>query len=168
MKYTIGIHIICGFLIGIILTLIDKKIEVDSITKEIEEISIPIEEVPQLSIQDSIYNYILECKIEHPKIVMAQFILETGHFTSDSFKKGHNCSGMKLPKQRPTTAIGTLYDHAAFLHWKDCVIDYLWWQQKYCTSLTKEEYLKYLQRVYSTNSNYSNTVVEVKKYNLKK
>lgn len=58
-------------------------------------------------------------------VVLKQFILETGWFKSDRFKKKNNISGMKFPTKRQTTAIGKdKNNYAIFKHWTDSVDDY--------------------------------------------
>lgn len=47
------------------------------------------------TLQDSVYGAIYALRIQHPDIVMAQCIEESGHFTSRLFINGHNCTGMK-------------------------------------------------------------------------
>lgn len=58
------------------------------------------------TLQDSVYGAIYALRIQHPDIVMAQCIEESGHFTSRLFVDGHNCTGMKVPSTRPTLAVG--------------------------------------------------------------
>ena len=48
------------------------------------------------TLQDSVYGAIYALRIQHPDIVMAQCIEESGHFTSRLFINGHNCTGMKV------------------------------------------------------------------------
>jgi uncharacterized FlgJ-related protein len=51
---------------------------------------------------------------EMGKILLAQAAFETGNFTSEIFKDNNNMFGMKLPKQRKTTAIGEKHGHATY------------------------------------------------------
>jgi hypothetical protein len=46
---------------------------------------------------DEVYDYIFKLRLDHPDIVMAQCIEESGTFTSKLFREGHNCLGMKVP-----------------------------------------------------------------------
>lgn len=69
--------------------------------------------------------------VEHPEIVYAQAILETGSFSSNIFKENNNLFGMKTPRVRPTTAIGTHRGHAKYKSWQDSVRDYALWQEYY-------------------------------------
>ena len=61
-----------------------------------------------------VYDLIFELRLDHPDIVMAQAIEESGHFRSTLFTQGSNCLGMRVPYTRPTTAVGTLEGHARY------------------------------------------------------
>lgn len=93
--------------------------------------------------------------IVYPDIVMAQAKIETGHFTSRVFKENNNLFGMKLPRQRSTTAIGEQYNHANYTSWRQSVIDYKLWQDKVLTKVkSRRAYLKYLHKNYAENKQY--------------
>ena len=101
------------------------------------------------------YDYIFKLRIDHPDIVMAQCIEESGGFTSKLFVEGHNCLGMKVPGSRPTLAVGTMLGHARFNSWRECIADYAIWQSTFARRLTKDEYFVYLDRVYAEKKGYS-------------
>lgn len=108
-----------------------------------------------ISIVDSVYSCIFELRIEHPDIVMAQCIEESGCFTSALFKEGNNCTGMRVPAQRPTLVKGSLYNHARFDSWRECIADYAIWQSIFARGLTRDAYFAYLDRVYAERKGYS-------------
>ena len=108
----------------------------------------------ETSLKDSVYTAIFNTRIEHPDIVFAQAILESGHMKTALFREGHNLFGMKVPSKRPTLAVGVLYGHARFNSWMDSVKDYAIWQSIYCKGLSRDEYFTYLDRVYSENKDY--------------
>lgn len=151
------IIVILHFLVVIsVITIINDK------NKEVQEVQ--IESVTDtLSFKDSVYMYILSLNIQHADIVLKQALYETGHFTSKICKENNNLFGMKVAKQRPTTATGEQYNHAKYDSWQQSVIDYAIWQTKYCHNLTENEYLQYLQRVYSTNKKYVSILKHIKK-----
>lgn len=96
-----------------------------------------------------------EVGIAYPDIVLAQAKIETGHFTSKIFRENHNLFGMKLPKQRETTAVGEQYNHARYTSWKQSVIDYKIWQDAVLTKVkSKRAYLKYLSENYAQDKKY--------------
>jgi uncharacterized FlgJ-related protein len=96
-----------------------------------------------------------EVGIVYPDIVMAQAKIETAHFTSKIFRENHNLFGMKLPKQRSTTAIGEQHNHAEYTSWRQSVIDYKLWQDMVLTKVkSRRAYLKYLSKYYATDKQY--------------
>jgi len=96
-----------------------------------------------------------EVGIVYPDIVMAQAKIETGHFTSKVFRENHNLFGMKLPRQRSTTAIGEQYNHAEYTSWRQSVVDYKLWQDKVLTKVKgRRAYLRYLHKNYAENKQY--------------
>lgn len=104
---------------------------------------------------DEVYDYIFKLRLDHPDIVMAQCIEESGTFTSKLFREGHNCLGMKVPSTRPTLAVGTMMGHARFNSWHDCITDYAIWQSTFCRRFTRDEYFAYLDRIYAEKKGYS-------------
>ena len=98
---------------------------------------------------------IFKLRLDHPDIVMAQCIEESGGFTSKLFVEGNNCLGMKVPGSRPTLAVGTMLGHARFNSWRECIADYAIWQSTFARRLTKDEYFAYLDRVYAEKKGYS-------------
>lgn len=120
------------------------------------------EEIDTLSTTaDSVFSYIFLMRLEHPDIVMAQCIEESGNFNSPLFRNGHNCTGMRVPAQRPTLALGMLYNHARFRSWKDCIADYAIWQSIYARGLNEDDYFAYLDRVYAEKKGYSTRLKKI-------
>lgn len=117
--------------------------------------------IKEKTIQDSIFTEIFNIRIEHPDIVYAQAVLETGNFKSKSFIDGNNCFGMKAPAQRPTLVSGILYGHASFNSWKESIHDYAIWQSRYCKNLTREQYLNFLSKNYAECSEYVNKLLQI-------
>jgi uncharacterized FlgJ-related protein len=96
-----------------------------------------------------------EIGIVYPDIVMAQARIETAHFTSKIFRENNNLFGMKLPRQRSTTAIGEQNNHAEYTSWRQSVIDYKLWQDKVLKKVkSRRAYLKYLHKNYAENKQY--------------
>lgn len=95
--------------------------------------------------EDAFKNYLKKIKIKFPEIVIAQAKLETDNFKSDIFKIGNNLFGMKPAYQRTTTWSYIYKGHAAYVNWKESVLDYALFQEKYFKNIkTKEEYFKNL------------------------
>ena len=95
-------------------------------------------------------------------IAVAQSIIESGSYTSDVYTKANNCFGMKLAKQRPTTAIGEYKGYAKYKNLRDCLIDYALWQQNNLSGInTNEGYLEFLERVYAEDKDYINKIKQL-------
>lgn len=104
---------------------------------------------------DKLRAYLLELNIKYPHIVMAQALIETGNFTSPIFKENHNLFGMKVARVRPTTNKGTENGHAYYYCWKDCVVDYAFYQAAYLNDIKSErDYLEYLRQNYAEDTSY--------------
>lgn len=122
-----------------------KKDVVINITMKCDEDSLNV---------DNVKNFIKRCKFENAEIVFAQVMLESGNLKSEVALKNNNLLGMKLPGQRPTTAIGKQNGYAIYTSWKECLLDYLIWQSRYAKGLNEEQYLGILQSVYASDKNY--------------
>lgn len=97
--------------------------------------------------------------VKYPHIVMAQAMIESGHFQSNIFRSNHNLFGMKEARQRVTTAKGTNLNHAYYDNWKESVIDYAMFQAAYLKDLKSEAaYLMYLGENYAEAQNYDSAV----------
>ena len=93
--------------------------------------------------------------VKFPHIVMAQSIIETGHWTSKIFRESNNLFGMKEAKTRITTSTGTQFNHALYETWVESIYDYAFWQCRYMGGInTEEEYFSYLSQNYAEDKNY--------------
>ena len=119
-------------------------------------------ELPALTIPN-LYQEIIRNGIRHPKIVLAQAILETGWFRSPLCRNRHNLFGLTNPKT------GKYYE---FNHWTESVRAYYTKiQYRYCqknqTSTGDVDYLKWLQQTgYAEAPMYIQSVKEIMKRNL--
>lgn len=119
-------------------------------------------ELPALTIPN-LYQEIIRNGIRHPKIVLAQAILETGWFRSPLCRNRHNLFGLTNPKT------GKYYE---FNHWTESVRAYYTKiQYRYCqknqTSTSDVDYLKWLQQTgYAEAPMYIQSVKEIMKRNL--
>ena len=108
-----------------------------------------------------IYGEILRLKLEHPKIVLAQAILESAHFESKLYQENHNLFGMTVAGSRPTTALNKS-GYALYSNWYDSLIDYSFWQIKYASKLSEEEYYQLLSEIYASDKNYVLKIKQIK------
>ena len=118
--------------------------------------------LPELTIPN-LYQEIIRNGIQHPRIVLAQAILETGWFRSPLCRNRHNLFGLTNPKT------GKYYE---FNHWTESVRAYYTKvQYRYCqknqTSTSDVDYLKWLQQIgYAEAPMYIQSVKEIMKRNL--
>jgi flagellum-specific peptidoglycan hydrolase FlgJ len=99
-----------------------------------------------------------EFKVKHYKIVLAQIRLETGNLSSFICKNNKNLMGMKYPIHRETTAIGGNYGYAVYKTYRDCVKDYLLWQQ---SCYKGGDYITFLTCRYAEDPNYIKKIKEM-------
>lgn len=147
------------FILILILAFLNFR-EIEVVDRREEPIEYIVEDT--LQFQDSLLNYIIQLRIEHPYTVYSQAIQETHHFTSSLFKYNHNLFGMKFPERRATTAIGVRNGHAVYTDWKMSVIDYALFQMGYMKGLENEEYMKKLYN-YAEDSLYINKIRNIRK-----
>ena len=115
-----------------------------------------------IAFKDSVLNYIYDMRLEHPYIVYAQCIVETGNFTSTIMKENNNLFGMKLPERRATLALGVKRGHAYYRNWKESIIDYSLYQMAYMRGLSEEEYFEKLKQSYASDTYYINKIRQLK------
>jgi len=109
--------------------------------------------------KDQVYGYLVTTSIKHRQIVLKQSQLESGHYTSYLCRVNHNLFGMKLAKNRPTTAIGENKGYAVYSSWRDCIDDYEIYQLKYYKS---GDYYDFLSKSgYAESKNYINKLKRI-------
>ncbi len=99
-------------------------------------------------------EYLLELNIQYPDLVFSQAKLETGNFQSNLFKQNSNLFGMRMATSRPTTSNATENGYAFYNNWKESVQDYAMYQAKFLSGLTRVQYIDYLGKNYSNDTNY--------------
>ena len=100
--------------------------------------------------KDALITMIKSLNIKYPHIVLAQSILETGHWSSIVFKKNNNLFGMKMAGSRIKTAQRTQLNHAYYNSWQESVYDYAFYQCRYLGDLnTESDYFNALDETYS-------------------
>lgn len=94
-------------------------------------------------------------RFKYPDIILAQAVLESGHFKSAVFKANNNLFGMKQPKKRYTLCIGTNLNHGLYDNWKLCVEDRMIYEALYLNDMSRTQYKKFLDKTYAKGKNYS-------------
>ena len=112
--------------------------------------------------EDTLVYLLTELNVKFPHIVLAQSIIETGHWSSRIFKENNNLFGMKEAYVRVHTAKGTQHNHAYYENWRESVYDYAFYQCRYLGGIkTEQEYLQYLSRSYAEAPNYIQSIKRV-------
>lgn len=97
---------------------------------------------------DSIYAMCDYYGIKQQNIVVAQAILETGHFSSKLFKQQNNMFGMKKVSRRVNTqsTVDSKSSYATYDNWKYSLLDYGILQYKFANTNTRETYYEWLTK----------------------
>ena len=120
--------------------------------------------------QEKLVDEIKRLNIKYPHIVMAQSIVETGHWKSGIFKENHNLFGMKQANIRINTAKGTNRNHAYYENWQESLYDYAFYQCRYMSGIHSEEaYFLALDASYAEAGGAYSVALKkaIKDYNLK-
>jgi len=106
-------------------------------------------------------EYLLQLNMKYPKVVIAQAIIESGHFNSRLFKENNNLFGMREAKQRHSVATGSKNGYAVYNNWKESVIDYAFYQKTYLSKLNQDEYIKAIQKRHCSDKNYTKLINQI-------
>lgn len=131
---------------------------------EVEKILI-VNELNEFS-EEKLINRINELNFRFPHIVLAQSILETGHYGSKIFKENHNLFGMKEARVRLNLAEGTQHGHAYYENWEESVMDYALWYSTYAYKCkTEKQLFKLLDKQYAEAEAYVSSLQHIIKIN---
>ena len=110
-----------------------------------------------------LYNEILEQGIEFPDVVFAQAILESSHFKSKIYRENNNIFGMKVPKRRTTTSVGSKNGYSVYQSWRESIMDYYYYQEMIFKKrkMTKKEYFIFLDKNYAKGESYSKKLKDI-------
>tara|TARA_R110000822_G_scaffold71096_1_gene171502 strand:+ start:300 stop:860 length:561 start_codon:yes stop_codon:yes gene_type:complete len=112
--------------------------------------------------EDKLIENINKLNFKHPHIVLAQSILETGHYGSKIFKENHNLFGMKEARVRLNLAKGTQFGHAYYKNWEESLTDYALWYSTYAYKCKTEKQLyKLLDKQYAEAPAYVSMLQEI-------
>jgi len=135
-----------------------ERVEVVKLVDNVIYVTEPDREFNPQNLKD----LIIELNIKYPHIAYAQAVEETGFFTSAIFRENNNLFGMKQPRIRATTALGTNRGHAQYSNWMNSVKDYALWQSSMARNINSEsEYLLMLDRIYAENPEYVNNIQRI-------
>jgi len=116
--------------------------------------------------EEQLIEEIQRLNFKFPHIVLAQTILETGHYESKIFKENNNLFGMKEARVRLNLAQGTQHGHAYYDNWEESVMDYALWYSTYAYKCKTEKQLyKLLDRQYAEADAYVSSLQHIIKVN---
>ena len=134
---------IIGIVLGVAGTLWAQAIEREADKVEGAVASVKWRQAHFILNKENLYNELIAQGVDFPKIVLAQAILETGHFKSHACLQKNNLFGLRNKD-------GT---YMSFDHWTDSVAAYKKFIQKY--NSCPRDYYKYLQDLgYAKDPNY--------------
>lgn len=133
----VGLNILVVFLMIIILIkstkLPERKPDIDDVKVELQQPYFFLTEVPNDSLVMKALQYY---EIKYPEIVLAQAVLETGHYRSKLCKESNNLFGLYNNRKK---------DYFHFIHWSESVEAYKnFIQYKYQEG---EDYYNFLSRI---------------------
>lgn len=116
--------------------------------------------------EEILISDIQKLNFKFPHIVLAQSILETGHYKSKIFQENNNLFGMKEARIRLNLAKGTQFGHAYYDNWKESLTDYALWYSTYAYKCKTEKQLyKLLDRQYAEADAYVSSLQHIIKIN---
>lgn len=141
-KYIITFAVLCiTFLFGVLTGKhLSKKVIEEKVEVKLEQPEFLMSDNPAKDLPKVLEYY----DVQHPDIVRAQAILETGHFRSIVFKKYNNLFGLYNSRKK---------DYYKFNHWTESVLGYLnFIQYRY---KPPNDYYQFLQKIgYAEDSLY--------------
>jgi len=134
----------------------------EDLERDLVVISIESDSAQNSFSKHKLVEEIKRLNIQFPHIVMAQSIIETGHWSSEVFKHNHNLFGMKEARVRINTAEGTNLNHAYYIDWTESLYDYAFYQSRYLGGIkTEESYFQYLSGSYAESPGYVSSLKKI-------
>lgn len=117
--------------------------------------------------KENVYLALKQLDVEFVDVAFAQIMLESGNLKSKLSTSNNNIIGMRHPKKRETTSLGSKNGYAKYMTWFDCVIDYMLYQKNVINGkeMTKKQYLALINKKYSESRDYKNRLNRIIKEN---
>lgn len=106
--------------------------------------------------KDTVTQALKQLDIKYSDVVLAQVMLESGNLSSKLTRLNNNLLGMRHPKKRETTSLGSNKGYAYYTDWYSCLEDYYLYQKAVLSkkNLTKHQYINYLAKTYAKDPQY--------------
>jgi len=160
LNFKIGIAFIAGILmLGNVVVIatsgekISQRLEIEDIPNEIVS---TVQNTADSNINDTlVFNYLLEIRAKHPRVILAQCKLESNNYKSSLFLSNNNLVGMKVSSQRTSFNIGDRNGYQKYDNWYQCLNDYVLWGMTHnYDKFTESEYITYLNKIYAEDNSY--------------
>jgi hypothetical protein len=114
-----------------------------------------------------VYEFIKATGCWYPDIVMAQYVIESGHGKSMLSQEYNNCFGMKYVGKngRKNTQLPDVKgygDYGVYINWQLSVVDRQLWDHRVfeASKPTKDYYLNILDKIYAEDINYISKITK--------
>lgn len=112
--------------------------------------------------KEELIFFIDKLNFKYPEVILAQSMLETGHYTSEVFCSNNNLFGMRQPFSRINISGGTKNGHSYYNNWVESIVDYGFWYSTYAYKCsTREEFLDLLDKTYAEDKRYKLKLLEI-------
>lgn len=133
---------------------INDRLKIEDIPNEI--ISTIGYESDSLINDTIVYDYLIEIRAKHPRVILAQCKLESCNYTSDIFLKNKNLVGMKTSSRRTSFNSGSKGGYQRYDTWRQCLNDYVLWGMTHgYDKMSQDEYITYLNKIYAEDNSYA-------------
>lgn len=157
---TVVIFLIGAVAVGLCATVviegrnISQRLKIEDIPNEI--VSIATNSSDSIINDTLVYQYLLEIRAKHPRVILAQCKLESENYKSDLFLKNRNMLGMKEAKARTSFNSGGRKGYQKYDSWMQCLNDYVLWGMTHnYDKMSQSEYITYLNKIYAEDNSYA-------------
>lgn len=136
------------------------KLNIESIPNEIVSV---IQNSSDSVINDTlVYQYLLEIRAKHPRVILAQCKLESANYKSSLFISNRNLVGMKVSSRRTSFNIGGRSGYQKYDTWFQCLNDYVLWGMTHnYDKMSESEYISYLNKIYAEDNSYAQKLNDI-------
>lgn len=150
MRKLKNVFILVCFILLTSFNLNDKSVKIYKVENKKEEIR-------------KVFKIVESLPFKYKDLIKKQILLESSHLTSPIYVKNNNPIGMRLAKERITTAISSKNGYAVYKNVEDAILDRLLYEASYMKNFNKTKYLQYLNDNYADGSGeYIKTLGKIK------
>ena len=165
LRKHINLKLVISFLVGAIMVglcasaviegiKISNRLRIEDIPNEI--VSTTVNYNDSLINDTLVYNYLLEIRAKHPRVILAQCKLESNNYKSSLFISNRNLVGMKVSAQRTSFNSGCRSGYQRYDSWYQCLNDYVLWGMTHnYDKMSQSEYIAYLNKIYAEDNSYA-------------